>query len=216
MWKERVRVRVEYEAHLTVMNLEEKVKEPFRVKELAEYGLRDRREYYERKLEERDAESENVECAVNGVIMSLQKQLEEGNILAIEHKEYCERKQQERDAESTKVVDTLNRVINRLQKEPQEAKSKHRDTLGRLYIMAAETRCDRDTANKRIKEVQNKVQEKECERDLNKKLYIRNSDKKEGESAFCGKMKKVVEAAVVMVVVLLMVVTFTNYGVIRG
>ena len=77
---------------------------------------------------------------------------------------------------------------------------------------------------KRIKDLENKVQEKDCDRanveaelqciikDLNKKLHMRNSDKKEGESGVCGRMKKLV----VMVVVLLMVLSFTNYGVNRG
>jgi len=93
--------------------------------------------------------------------------------------------------------------------------------------MHTETLRERDTT-KRVKELENKVREKECEREnveaeihciikvLNKKLHIRNSDKKEGESAVCGKMKKLVAAAVVMVVVFLMVVSFTNYGVNRG
>jgi len=44
---------------------------------------------------------------------------------------------------------------------------------------------------------------------------MRNSDKKEGESGVCGRMKKLVVAAVVMMVMLLMVLSFTNYGVNR-
>ena len=52
-------------------------------------------------------------------------------------------------------------------------------------------------------------------KDPNKKLHMRNSDKKEGESGVCGRMKKLVVAAVVMMVMLLMVLSFTNYGVNR-
>jgi len=94
--------------------------------------------------------------------------------------------------------------------------------------MHTETLRERDTTTKRVKELENKVREKESEREnveaepqcinkgLNKKLHIRNSDKKEGESAVCGKMKKLVAAAVVIVVVLLMIVSFTNYGINLG
>lgn len=103
-----------------------------------------------------------------------------------------------RDTEIRQVVDTLNRVINGLQKQLQEVTSKRHDTINLLHSMAAETRCERDTATEGIEGIENKVRE---------------SDKKEGETTGCGKMKKLVAVAVV---VLLMVVSFTNYGVNRG
>jgi hypothetical protein len=53
-------------------------------------------------------------------------------------------------------------------------------------------------------------------KDLNKKLHIRNSDQKEGESSVYGKIKKELAVTVFLEVVLLMVVSFTNYGINRG
>ena len=149
-----------------LIQLEEKFVDAYRGKNAAESELGNLREYYERKQQERDAKSENVEGTLNGMIKSLQKQLEEADRLEREHKEYCEMKQQERDAENRKVIDNLNRVITRQQKELQEAASKRNE---------------------------NKVPE---------------SDRKEGETTGCGRMKKLVAVAVVTVVVLLMVVSF--------
>jgi len=163
----------------------------FKIRELCEKVLQSNldKKISERKQRESDAKSENMEAVLNGTIKELEKQLE-GYRVAREQE-----KKEERCAENGQMVDTLNTVINRVQKERQEAASKSQDALGHPSVMGAKKRCERENV--------------EAEH-LNKNFHIRNSDKKEGESAVCGQMEKLVTAAVVMVVY------FINHGVNRG
>jgi len=175
-WRTKIR-----EEHCDRMHVESKLR--LKIRQLHE------------TLVKADRDKKEVECALNGKIKGLQKELEEAYRVAREHKEYCDRRQQE-----------SRKVIDRLQEELEEATNKHHDTLDRIHIMMT----------KRIQDLERKAEEKKCERDLIRKLYISNTDVKEGESAVCGNMKKLLAAAVVMVVLLVMLVSFTNYRVIRG
>jgi len=71
-----------------------------------------------------------------------------------------------------------------------------------LFIFHPEAHFERASANRRIKELENKVWEAECYRekveaapyggikDLNKKLQDTNNDRKEAESSLWGKVKQ--------------------------
>jgi len=113
-------VNVELQLHLKIRELCEKIEQ-----------LDLDKKNYKMKLQEREAESENMEAVLNGTINELEKQLEGYRVMREQEKK------EESCAENGQMLDTLNTVINRVQKERQEPASESQDTLGHLYIMSA-------------------------------------------------------------------------------
>ena len=115
------RATVEFKLRLKIKEVCEKLEETESDKKEAESALRAQREYYERKLQERDAKIESVEEIYNGVIKRQQKECENryrglqlryqerGNDIILQE-EYYTRKQQESEKEKRTLNDEIERL----------------------------------------------------------------------------------------------------------
>jgi hypothetical protein len=160
----RAKTSVKYRLDLKISELREKLVETDSDMKELESAFRDQREHYERKQQERDAKSENVEDALYGVIKRQQKQIEvidralrEREELVIfghsiikqalkqieerdraikEREEYYKREQQERDARWGEVDQKQKKKRDRAIREQEDYKREQqvRDTRWRKVI----------------------------------------------------------------------------------
>jgi hypothetical protein len=202
-FKKRDREREE-----AIKELEKKLQERDAEKEQMETALRDQN----KKLKDKDRERATLELKLRLRIRELREKLQEtdrdkkeaGSTIR-DQKEFYEKQQQERDAINEEVEGALTGMVNRLQTQLLESERK-------LRISRTETRFESERAIRRIKGLQNKVRQKDRDRKTvedNFHCIIKElNDRKKVESDFRARMKKVVAVAVMVVVVCYGVVGF--------
>ena len=128
--------------------------------------IRNQEEYYKRKQQERDAESEKVKGTLNDKIERLGVWIEEGVKFRRHQEDYYKWKQQERDAVSEKEKGAFSDVIKRLEQRVAISKQEKSALNDKILIQQKQIE-ERDTTIRNREEYYKRMQERAAIRESN-------------------------------------------------